>query len=328
MKHFITFITKCIIVCAGAILLLFLLNARYEQVMDNPYSDADKFAFIPSTYEDIQICNIGSSHGEYAFYYEELSKQKGYECFNFAMASQTYNYDYAVLSMYKDYFADSSILFIPVSYFSFNNEVTSESEQEFLSAKYYTFLSPKYIPDYDPYVDVVIHHLPILSAGEDIVKIFPSLSLKVLAAGPEDFQQKALNRYHRHMDDKDEYFMQERIDNLYGILNLCKDNGITAVLITTPYTGFYSELFSDGFKEAFTDTVTAIAADTNTPYYDYSEDPRFAGNLDYFSDADHLNTDGAIYFMDIIEKEIPEFQEFLLNNKPNHVGDPNWDPPS
>ena len=230
--------------------------------------------------------------------------------------------------MYKNHFADNSILFIPVSYFSFNNEVTNESEQEFLSAKYYTFLSPKYIPDYDPYVDVVIHHLPILSADEDIAKIFPSLSLKAFAASPEDFQRKALNRYSRHMDNKDEYFMQERIDNLYDILTFCNDNGITAVLITTPYTGFYSDLFSDEFKEEFNNTITSIAANTNTHYYNYSEDQRFAGNPDYFSDADHLNTGGAIYFMDIIEKEIPEFQEFLLHNEPNHVGDPNWEPPS
>lgn len=173
MKKFISFLMKCIAVCGGTIFILFLLNNRYKEVMENPYSDADKFSYMDSDYTDIQICNIGSSHGEYGFNYDVLSKQQGYECFNFAMASQTFNYDYAIMSMYKDHFSDECIMFIPVSYFSFNNEVTNDTERESLSTKYYTFLSPKYIPDYDPYVDIVAHYFPILSAGEDIVKIFP-----------------------------------------------------------------------------------------------------------------------------------------------------------
>lgn len=293
--------------------------------MEDPYSDAHKFDYMNSEYTDIQICNIGSSHAEYAFNYDKFSDQYGYNCFNFAMSSQTYNYDYAIMSMYKENFADDCVMFIPVSYFSFNNEVINDTERESLQAKYYTFLSPKYIPDYDPYVDIVTHYFPILSAGEDIIKIFPSLSLKALAAenatatvpSAEEFMEKAQNRYHRHMDNKEEYFLPERIENLYDILRFCKDNGITPVLITTPYTGYYSDLFSAQFKEEFYQTVHTVAQETGTPYYDYSEDERFSEKLEYFADADHLNTDGAKYFMSIIQEEIPELQWMLTEVKPN-----------
>lgn len=314
MKKIILFLSKCLIVCLSALFLLFLLNLRYEQVMDTPYSDADKFRYMDSDYNNIQICNIGSSHGEYAFSYDDLSKNQGYECFNFAMSSQTYNYDYAILSMYRKHFSDPCLMFIPVSYFSFNNEVVDEKEEQFLAAKYYTFLSPRYIPSYDPYIDLVTHRLPVLSAGEDFIKILPHLSLKAYAKETQkeaQFREKARNRYHRHMDNKEEYFLPERIGNLYDILAFCKDNNITPVLITTPYTGLYSDLFSDEFKEEFRRTVNAISEKTGVPYYDYSEDERFSNTLDYFSDADHLNTDGSAYFMKIIEKEIPEFREFL-----------------
>lgn len=312
-------------VCFGTLLLLFALNYRYEQVRENPYSDAEKFHFMDSAYTDIQICNLGSSHGEYAFCYDGLP---GYECFNFAMASQTYNYDYAILSMYQEHFSDHCLMFIPVSYFSFNNEVTSEEEAQFLNAKYYTFLSPKYIPGYDPYVDIITHHLPILSAEEDIVKIFPDLTLKASAAEPQpngqsaptakekEFRRKALARYHRHMDGKGEYFLAERIGNLYDIIAFCKENGITAVFITTPYTGLYSELFPEEFKAEFYNTINTIAQNTGISYYDYSEDTRFKDNLEYFSDADHLNTEGAACFMGIIAEEIPEFREFLSSTMP------------
>lgn len=333
MKKIALFAAKCFIVCFGTLFLLFLLNLRYEQVRDNPYSDADKFFHI-NEYPDIQICNLGSSHGENAFKYDSLAYSRGYQCFNFAMSSQTYDYDYAILSMYRNSFDDDCLMFIPVSYFSFNNEVTNEKEEQFLTAKYYTFLSPKYIPHYDPYIDIVTHRLPILSAGEDIAKLLPfsSLSLKVFAAetsaalSPEEqaakeaeFQEKALNRYHRHMDEKEEYFLQERIDNLNDILAFCKENGITAVLITTPYTSMYSQLFSPEFKEEFYTTIETIAADAGVPYYDYSDDARFAGRLELFSDADHLNNEGAAYFMNILEQEIPEMQAFLLRATPNRI---------
>lgn len=323
MKRLLYFISKCAILCSIAFLLLLLLNSRYQKVMDNPYADADKFNYMKSTYTNIQICNIGSSHGEYAFYYEELSKQNGYECFNFAMASQTYDYDYAILSMYKKHFADNCIMFIPVSYFSFNNEVINEIEIQSLKNKYYTFLSPQFIPDYDPYVDIVTHYIPILSAEEDIIKIFPKFSMKALAAeisvpSSEEFIKKANSRYQRHIKEKDEYFMPERINNLYDIIKYCNDNNITPVLITTPYTSLYADLVSTDFKEEFNSTVSKIADSTGTSYYNYSEDERFAKRLEYFSDADHLNKEGAAEFMNIIEKEIPDFQEFLSNSPTLH----------
>ena len=282
------FLLKCLAVSLAAFSLLLLLNYRYLQVMEEPYSDADKFHYLTSSDSKIQLCNIGSSHGEYAFRYDSLEEK--YECFNFAMSSQTYNYDYAILSMYQKHFSDSCLMFIPVSYFSFNNEVVDEKEKQFLSAKYYTFLSPRYIPSYDPYIDLVTNRLPILSAGEDIIKLLPSLSIKAHAAEAEpSFQEKARNRYHRHMDNKENYFLPERIDNLYDILAFCEDNHITPVLITTPYTGLYSNLFSWEFKEEFYQTINAISQKSGVPYYE----------------------EGSSYFMEIIEKEIPEFREFL-----------------
>lgn len=336
MKRFLTFMffaAKCGAICGGTLLLLFLLNKRYEQAAGNPYSDTNKFRFMDSAYNNIQICNLGSSHGEYAFNYEKLSKKSGYECFNFAMSSQTYNYDYAILSMYSDHFADDCIMFIPVSYFSFNNEVVSEEEEEFLEARYYSFLSPGYIPHYSPYVDIVTHRFPILSAGEDIVKILPTFSLRALAAeetvtdtaaektntdnmsSTREFRQKARDRYRRHMENKEEYFLPERIDNLYDILSFCKEKGITPVLITTPYTAYYYGQAPAEFKEEFSRVITSIAADSGVPYYDYSEDSRFGSHLEYFSDADHLNEKGAVLFMEIIKQEIPEFRDFLSRNQ-------------
>lgn len=323
MKKFCFFILKCAALCGVTLCLLFLLDYRYRQVRGNPYADADKFQFMDSDNKKIQICNFGSSHGESSFRYEELAEKSGYECFNFAMASQTFNYDYAIMSMYEEHFAERCVMFLPVSYFSFNNEVTNATDMKALNAKYYTFLSPKYVPGYEPYIDIVTHHIPILSAEEDMMKLLPILpSFMPTAKNPaassptlQDFHKKAKSRYHRHMDNKKEYFLPERIKNLYDILRFCKERQITAILITTPYMSCYSDLFPAEFKQEFYQTIHLISEKTGTPYYDYSEDERFSLKTEYFSDADHLNTKGAIYFMEVIEAEIPEFKMILSDKQ-------------
>ena len=53
-----------------------------------------------------------------------------------------------------------------------------------------------------------------------------------------------------------------------------------------------------------------IANDTSVNYYDYSHDDRFYNNLDYFSDSDHLNEEGAAYFTDILWNEVEELERY------------------
>lgn len=186
-----------------------------------------------------------------------------------------------------------------------------------MSIRYYHCLSPENIPDYDLYTDIVTNKFPILSAGEDILKLFPKLNLSLIAFAAEDaideaaFANRAKERYSRHFDNKEEYFMPERIENLYEIIAYCKEHEITPVLITTPFSKYYRDLVSEEFLREFEDVITGIANDTGVNYYDYSYDARFRDNLAYFMDADHLNDEGAAYFMEILMEEVPELQRFL-----------------
>ena len=211
---------------------------------------------------------------------------------------------------------DGSVLFIPISYFSFNNEVTNSTEAEAISVRYYHFLSPENIPDYDLYVDIITHKLPVLSAGEDILELFPDLNtvLNVHAAGDgvdeEQFAGWAQERYNRHFDNKSEYFIPRRIEELYELIDFCKERNITPVLITTPFTKYYIDLVPQDFLEEFYTTINRIADDTNVNYYDYSRDSRFYDNLEQFSDADHLTEDGALYFTNILWDEVTELERF------------------
>lgn len=315
-KDIIRFTLKCILIPAAAILIIYALNKPYKKIDEEKYQDIIKFEMLGREYWEIHIGNLGSSHGAYDFSYDKIKEQRGLICFNFANTSQTYNYDYAILRQFGQYMETDSVLFIPVSYFSFNNEVVNAAEAEAVSIRYYHFLSPENIPDYDPYVDIVTNRLPILSAGEDILKLFPDLNPALTAHAAdtgddvEEFARRARERYSRHFDNKEEYFLPERIEELYDIIRYCQANRITPVLITTPFSRYYRELVSQDFLQEFQDTVMKIANDASVNYYDYSHDDRFYNNLDYFSDSDHLNEEGAAYFTDILWNEVEELKRY------------------
>ena len=309
------FALKIILIPATAVFIICMLNKPYKKIDDQKYMDILKFTSLGTHYREIDVGNLGSSHGAYDFSYDNIMS-KGYTCFNFANTSQSYNYDYAVLKEFGHYMTNGSVLFIPVSYFSFNNEVTNSEEAEAMSIRYYHFLSPQNIPDYDPYVDIVTTRLPILSAGEDILQLLPSLNATLTAHAAnegidvEEFARRAQERYSRHFDNKEEYFMPERIEELYDIIDYCRENDITPILITTPFSKYYVDPVSQDFLQEFQTTINMVVNDTGVNYYDYSHDERFYENLEYFSDSDHLNETGAAYFTDILWDEVEELERF------------------
>lgn len=343
-KTILLFTIKCITIPAAAVLILFLLNIPYRKIDDEKYMDMWNLRMLGNQINEVEIANVGSSHGAYDFTYDALTEE-GFSCFNFGSVSQTYQYDLALLEEYGEHLDEGCVLFIPVSYFSFNNETVNETEAQALSVKYYHCLSPKNIPDYDLYTDIVTTRLPILSAGEDLLKLLPTFSpsLKVFAAeksldaevpqaadtasetanvnnsASEEmdeaaiavFAQRAAARYDRHFSNKENLFLPEREEQLLSLIDYCKKHELTPVLITTPFSSYYNNPVSEDFLDRFYGTVNRIASDTNVNYYDYSHDARFSENLTYFSDSDHLNAEGAAYFMEIIAEEVPELREVL-----------------
>lgn len=322
------FAVKCIVIPGTALFLIFLLNIPYRKIDDEKYRDLWNLQMLGNQIGAVNVANVGSSHGAYDFTYDRLAEE-GIPCFNFGNVSQTYQYDLAMLREYRRYLNGECVVFIPVSYFSFNNETVNETEAQALSVKYYHCLSPKNIPDYDLFTDIVTTRLPILSAGEDILKLLPDagLSLKVLAEGSgtdepamdeaavAEFASRAAMRYDRHFNNKEELFLPEREEQLVEIIQYCKRHTFIPVLITTPFSDYYNAPVSEEFLDRFYATINRIASDTGVNYYDYSHDSRFGANLTLFSDSDHLNTEGAQYFMEILEEEIPEFKKALTTSR-------------
>lgn len=83
------------------------------------------------------------------------------------------------------------------------------------------------------------------------------------------------------------------------------------MLITTPFSQYYTQLVSEAFLQQFNSIIEKAVSDTGVSYYDYSHDERFQSHLEYFSDSDHLNETGQAYFMEVLKEDVTELQEAL-----------------
>lgn len=290
-------------------LLLGMLNYRYESTKALSY--IDKFDNVP---DNIVLFNTGSSHGLCDFCYDELEMNGNY--FNFGINSQSLSYDYRLLQQYEDNFSEGAICFIPVSYFAVlqDEEVTENFAEK--NARYYKFLEPQYIKQYNMTEDICVRYFPVLSSKEGLISILLKKKSDVnqfeidwnRKTSEEEAYENAAGAVKRHVIDykKDGTWEvnQDEIDALKDMIVFCKDREITPIMVTTPYLAEYNDQIPEEFKAYFLNVVRSVADEYDVKYYDYSEDARFSKQYDLFMNSDHLNRNGAIMFTEILLEEI------------------------
>lgn len=306
-------VLKSVIFICLVIAALSILNSYYitKNVCDN-----DRTAKFRRMEPGILISNTGSSHGLYGFNYGDLESQ--YQCFNFALESQSLSYDYRVVSEYIDYLAEDGVMFVTVSFFSLYG--MDELEQEGFEGKnyrYYKILSPKRIKEYCWKDDLKYHFFPVTN-DEDVLKTLVEGKQTgeawqrvwyLNAAESENLEGDAQSAYERHyvknanMIDNRE-INKEEYEALLDIISLCKSKNIRTVLITIPVTTEYKRKISNDFLNDFYDDIEKITVETGVEYYDYSSDERIVSRLSLFMNADHLNHEGALEFTRILKEEI------------------------
>lgn len=278
--------------------------------MDNE-DHTNKFKNVP---DNIQICNLGSSHGLYGYNYEDIDEE--YICFNFALVSQTLSYDYRILKNYQDKIGDGTVVFITISYFSFfGNSEIEDKDFESKNQRYYKFLPANLIKEYNFSTDLYVAKFPSVSNSEKLINVFLGNSKDETeeywyrTADTIDVDADANAAYERHLrenkldENGNRIINQEEIDSLYAIINLCKSKGATPVLVTTPYLIEYTndvKLESPDFYNDFYNIINKVTALTGVSYYDFAMDERFVYDYSLFINADHLNKEGARKFVNIL----------------------------
>lgn len=303
------FIKKCGLFIVICLLSITLLNSLYVSLDQRNSDDIKKFKNVPY---NIDICNFGSSHGQKGFCYDNLN----YNCFNFSLSGQSLSYDYRVLQQYIDHINENGVVFITLSYFSFFG-ADEVQESNFLSKnmRYYNFLQPNYIKEFNLKYSFLVKNCPILIAYEDLITVFSGNARDDenevrwnTDATTLNLEKDVVLKYEAHVLDRLDssgsiIINNEEVASLCLILQLCKDNNLKPILITTPYLSEYRETIMFNHPEIlqnFNEIIYDISDSTGVPYYDYSSDNRFSNDLSLFIDVDHLNKKGAELFVNVL----------------------------
>ncbi len=312
MRRFLVTVLIFILILSGVTVSV---NALYVRRDHSDKYGTDKFLSMPET---IAVCNFGSSHGLNGFNYSDL-EQQGISCFNFAMTSQFISYDLRLLEQYGDRLAEGAIVLIPVSYFSlFGLPETEYEEFEGKNRRYYRVLDPARIKSYEPMMDLYVNHFPSLVAASNLVPVLlgkstPADTRWAICTEPSKAAVSAEAAAQRHIVENKydgeghRIINEEEVGALISMIEYCKELHTQPVPLTTPYLREYSDAVRDRDEDFFTDfmeIMNRVREETDCRYLDYSGDERFAGEYELFTDADHLNREGARIFTDLLMKEI------------------------
>lgn len=312
------FIVKLILFCTILAGIVAAINMKYISVKTT--SSTDKFKNVPG---DIQICNFGSSHGANGYQYDDLEDE--YTCFNFAMSSQSLDYDWRIMQCFGDNISDDAVVFITISYFSFYG-IDETLTDKFLSKnkRYYRFLPKEYIKNYDLKTDIFENRFPALTAYE---KLFTDI---IEGTGDSDdiedvgMQRYLETAYKRHLVNEkfdangNRIINQEYLKALYSMIEFCEEKGAIPILVTTPYLQEYTEIVAKNdpdFLDGFYAIIEKVVKDTGVEYFDYSMDDRFKDKGELFANADHLNHDGAVEFVAVLMKETRRLDDYAFGSK-------------
>lgn len=319
---------KLILKCA---LLLFIVGsilyaggAAYKQT--NAYrnlertDETEEYGGMP---ERIGIAVFGPSHGRTDF----KVAPEGAVMFNFALNSQTSEYDLRLMRQYQDRIEPGALVVLTFTYLS---PYWTDPEADFQSKqrRYYRILDSENIVDVDlsRYWTGRLCPLLLLEPG-DIASAFlkppplaPTTDERIghKRLSPEDLPEERARIERAHWNERIAPVYPEvnpvMWDAYRGILELCRERGWKAVLVTPPYTGDYNACFPAGFYEDFLSRAAELSDAYGVPYLDYSHDPAFAESYDLYRDIDHLNLDGAAVFN---ERFFPDVQALgLLGQAP------------
>lgn len=247
----------------------------------------------------LTVVNFGSSHGADSFDYHGT----GLRGFNFGLASQDFYYDYQLARRFRDKLAKGCVVLIPVSYLSFG----IKSQFMEYDYRYYGILPYGDIRGHNPLDYFKFRWCPVLF--EDV-----RLAWIVHDQSPTDHEYKQLTKNNVSADSlrssgrsaaadvqkqiKDQpesvfYFNSAYLDKL---VLLCQKEDWRPVLVTTPFSQYYTCNFSQAFLDDFHARVEKVSKKYGVPYLDFSDDASFSGNIAIFKNADHLNVPGGVQF--------------------------------
>jgi len=174
----------------------------------------------------------------------------------------------------------TTIVIISVSFFSLSVDPANAYLKE-RDKRYYRILDTGLFEGSSPDDFLKFKLLPVLSAGSTLIRIFqdkPSDTFLELSTNRFDYVElegEAQETAVRHLSYIEMNGLDRGISLLKEIIVFCQQLELKPVLITTPFTEYYTKYFSENILDEFYRVVYSIANEFSIPYFDYSRDPYF-----------------------------------------------------
>lgn len=284
------------------LLVLNRLTQRTNWYMQKT-EDATKFRKkIPL---DLDICNLGSNSGKYAFNYENT----GLKGENWALGPQTLSYDYRVLKNYFSYLKEGATVLMPLCPFS---SCIKDFEDDKINYKYYSFLHPILILKYSPltsekvlrFVNKPFQVSPLKSVLR-ILSDIPAdnnktMEVESLEADANEFiynwkQQFSILDLDAQVTKENKECITYNTVLLKEMISFCLERNLKPVVLIPPTTTALSTKLSETFRENYIYSFIKEANSKQVLFLNYLDDDRFVDSNLYFNSY-FLNQNGQKKF--------------------------------
>ncbi len=278
-------------------LTVILLSVGELVVRTIPSSYSYKNEWLKANGENVNTLILGSSHTYYGLKPDILSDS----VFNLANISQTPEYDLILLKKALLLCPNLKRIIIPVSYFTFRDPELENGVDWRLCLNYkihmdidvhsdfskYNF----YISDFDTYCGK-LRNLVLPRQMNRCDTLGFGLGF-VTDSRERNWQEKGRDRA-ESLTIPSETRPREVVSVMEELLELCRDNGIECILVTTPvWVSFRENIDMEQYRQ-MKELTDRLVRKYGLRYFDFFNSTQF-GEGD-FHDSDHLSDSGAEHF--------------------------------
>ena len=275
---------------------------------------------------DLKVVNLGSTYAKYAFEnYDDLQLNG----FNFALQSQTLNYDRIILDNYSGHLAPNCVVIIPIAACLMLYRKSDDT-----SLKHYAVLKKKQIPDFS-WKDYIKFKLPVITARKQLIRIIKDSKRKedIYSQFPAEINDDQVHIYMSQLvnawkslfnlpnlkqvnfSSKNLCDMEYITEELRKIIVFCSTKGYRPVIVIPPFSEKMNQYFSDEFANTCIIKNVEKANNGEAPLLDYRKNEFFQTRSDLYVDGGfRLNKKGSRLFMNILLDDLKEFG-IILNNE-------------
>ncbi len=297
---------------------ILILNRLVQRTNWYQNQIADGLKFHKQIPFNLDMCNLGSNSGKFAFSYEGT----GLKCENWAVGPQTLSYDFRVLKNYSSYLKEGATVLIPLCPFS---GCVKDYVDDSANHKYYSFLNPILILNYSQstkdkvmqFVNTPLQFSP-RTAVKRLLKDVPATNDIMLSSSSMDAEslEKDANIFLKSwkrefsISDLDESVSEQNkeciaynTNLLTEMISFCLERDLKPVVVLPPTAKALSSNFSESFRESYIYPLVRNASTLQVTFLNYLDDDRFSDN-GLFLNSLFLNAKGRKVFTTAVMNEL------------------------